>query len=243
MRRASILLTSWLMLSFPAYAQTIIPASPQLQNPTPPQYSPPPGIYTTKKDAGAPAVPPVYSTQPQSGFAPGYVPFGRASPDAMIPAPVGPRTTEAAPVGGVESDEVYALPEDAITASELSDAANDPTQRAPKESIVFEDATQKPHAVKLRALNKVTAHAMEIEIAPGADAHFGNLTITSLACRKTVEGSQPDAAALMKISEQKPGEEAPRALFDGWMFASTPSLTSLEHPIYDLSVVGCRVSG
>ena len=242
MRRAGILLTLWLMLSYTAYAQTIIPAPPQPQSPTPPS-----GIYTTKKDASPPvpasSPPSVYSTQPPSGFAPGYVPFGRAAPDALIPAPVGPRTTEAAPVSGVESDEVYALPDDAITASELSATASDPTQRAPKESIVFEGETKPPHAVKLRALNKVTAHAKEIEILPGADAHFGNLTITLLACRKTVEGSQPDAAALMKISEQKPGEAAPRDLFDGWMFASTPSLTSLEHPIYDLSVVGCRVSG
>ena len=172
--------------------------------------------------------------------APQDVPFGRASPDALIPAPTGPRTTDAAPVAGVETGEVVAPTADEITASELSAATADPTLRAPKENVVFEDANQPPRSVKLRALNKVTAHALEIDIAPGQEGRFGNLVITSLACRATVAGSQPDAAALLAIREQKPGQEDSGNLFDGWMFASTPSLTNLEHPIYDVTVIGCR---
>ena len=220
----------WLAAAGLAQAQQNPPPLPfQLQR----QEPAPSGIYTTKEPG-----PFGYSTKENPP--PPAVPFGRASPDALIPVPTGPRTTDAAPVAGVETGEVVAPTADEITASELSAATADPTLRAPKENVVFEDANQPPRSVKLRALNKVTAHALEIDIAPGQEGRFGNLVITSLACRATVAGSQPDAAALLAIREQKPGQEDSGDLFDGWMFASTPSLTNLEHPIYDVTVIGCR---
>jgi hypothetical protein len=227
----------WLAAAGLAQAQQNPPPLPfQLQR----QEPAPSGIYSTKEPG-----PFGYSTKenpppPAAPVAPENIPFGRASPDALIPAPTGPRTTEAAPVAGVETGEVVAPTAEEITASELSAATADPNLRAPKENVVFEDANQPPRNVKLRALNKVTAHALEMDIAPGQEGRFGNLVITSLACRATVAGSQPDAAALLAIREEKPAEQFPADLFDGWMFASTPSLTNLEHPIYDVTVIGCR---
>lgn len=224
-----------LMLPLGGLAQEPQPLPFQLQRPA----APPPGIYSTKNPDDSP-----FSTKetppPAASFDSDKVPFGRASPEALVPVPTGPRTSTSAPVAGVETGEVIAPSAEEITASELSAATADPNLRAPKENVVFEDASHAPRSVKLRALNKVTAHAVEIDIAPGQEARFGNLVITSLACRSTVAGSQPDAAALLAIREQKPAEAEPADLFDGWMFASTPSLTNLEHPIYDLTVIGCR---
>lgn len=91
----------------------------------------------------------------------------------------------------------------------------------------------------LRALDKITARVEALEIPVERPLKFGTLIITVHACRVTPPEETPEAAAFIDIAEIKPGEpEATR--FRGWMFASSPALSALEHPIYDLWVTGCK---
>jgi hypothetical protein len=97
-----------------------------------------------------------------------------------------------------------------------------------------------PHPmVILRALDKVTARTQTLEIPVGQQFNFGALTIAVRDCRARPPLEPADSAAFLQIVEQKTGEAMiPR--FSGWMFSSSPSLSALEHPVYDVWVVGCR---
>ena len=93
-------------------------------------------------------------------------------------------------------------------------------------------------SVILRALDKVTAKTETFAIPVGQQFDFGALTIAVRACRARPPLEPADAAAFLQIVEQKAGEMMiPR--YSGWMFSSSPSLAALEHPVYDVWVVGC----
>lgn len=99
-------------------------------------------------------------------------------------------------------------------------------------------SVERPVAV-LRALDKVTARVEEIEVQTEKPYNFGTVFITVHTCRVTAPEEQPETAAFLEVSEIKPGEtETP--VFKGWMFASSPALSAMEHPIYDLWVIGCK---
>ena len=97
---------------------------------------------------------------------------------------------------------------------------------------------EKPIAV-LRALDKVTARVEELEVPIGRPYKFGTLIITVRACRETPPEDTPEAAAFLEVSEFKPGENG-APVFRGWMFASSPALSAMEHPVYDIWVTGCK---
>jgi hypothetical protein len=89
--------------------------------------------------------------------------------------------------------------------------------------------------VKLQALDKVNAQSTALTIKVGASATFGSLTITAKACVVRPPDQPADAAAYLNVTDSHP--EAPR--FDGWMLQDEPSISMLQHPIYDLRVIGC----
>lgn len=103
-------------------------------------------------------------------------------------------------------------------------------------------ARAEPQAIAvLRGLDKVTARTSAIEVPVGETVQFGTLQISVRACDKTPPEETPEAAAFLQISETKRGEET-QAIFSGWMFASSPALSALEHPVYDVIVVDCVAS-
>ncbi len=97
---------------------------------------------------------------------------------------------------------------------------------------------EKPIAV-LRALDKVTARVEELEVPIGRPYKFGTLLITVRGCRVTPPEETPEAAAFLEVNEFKPGSTG-ASVFRGWMFASSPALSAMEHPVYDIWVTGCK---
>lgn len=91
----------------------------------------------------------------------------------------------------------------------------------------------------LQGLNKVTARVERIEVRVGQTVSFGALDITVRACRKSPPEDPPERAAFLEIQEIKPDEGKSR-LFSGWMFASSPALSALENPVYDVWVLDCK---
>ncbi len=92
--------------------------------------------------------------------------------------------------------------------------------------------------VKLRSLDKITAHTMTFEAEVGSTVKFGSLFIKTQACRKSPPIETPEAAAFLQIWEVDK-DEKPHWVFSGWMFASSPGLSSMDHPIYDVWVIDC----
>lgn len=90
----------------------------------------------------------------------------------------------------------------------------------------------------LQGLDKVTARTTIIEAPVGQEVMFGRLGITPRACLKTPPTEPPESAAFLEIRSLEPGEP-PRTDFVGWMMASSPALSALEHPVYDVWVIDC----
>lgn len=92
--------------------------------------------------------------------------------------------------------------------------------------------------VVLRAMDKITARVSTITVPVGDTVAFGSLQITARACDKRPPEETPEASAYLDVIEEKPGE-SPQPRFNGWMFASSPALSALEHPVYDIWVLDC----
>src|SRR5215468_11804154 len=93
--------------------------------------------------------------------------------------------------------------------------------------------------VVLGGLDKVTAHVSTFEAPVGKTVTFGALQITARACDKHPPEETPESSAFLEVVEARPGE-TPLTLFSGWMFASSPALSAMDNPIYDLWVLDCK---
>jgi hypothetical protein len=103
-------------------------------------------------------------------------------------------------------------------------------------------AQQTYDAAVLRGLDKITARITTFEAPVGQEVAFGTLRILTFACRKRPPEEPPEVAVFLKISEHRPGDDLPTPMFTGWMFASSPALSALEHPVYDVWAIDCKMS-
>jgi hypothetical protein len=142
-----------------------------------------------------------------------------------------------------------ALAQDEMTPEDEAPAA--PEAPSPKAAPLVPAPKAAPEAVPaptadtteavLQGLDKVTARISTFDAPIGQVAHFGTLEITPHACFKTPPEEAPESAAFLEIWEAKPGEQR-QELFTGWMFASSPALSALEHPVYDVWVLDCKTA-
>jgi hypothetical protein len=91
----------------------------------------------------------------------------------------------------------------------------------------------------LQGLDKITGRVRTIEATVDKPVRFGTLDILVHTCRKRPPEEPPENAAFLEITDNKPGEAA-KPLFSGWMFASSPAVSALEDPVYDVWVLECK---
>ncbi len=96
----------------------------------------------------------------------------------------------------------------------------------------------------LRSIDKLYARTSTFEVPVGQTVKFGNsLFIRPQACRKTPPTKQPESAAFLQIWESNKVlniEEQSQWVFSGWMFASSPALSAMDHPIFDVWLIDCK---
>ena len=92
--------------------------------------------------------------------------------------------------------------------------------------------------VKLRSLDKITARTMTFEAKVGSTVRFGNILIKVQTCRKAPPVEEPESAVFLQIWEDNESAEQ-EWIFSGWMFASSPGLSHMDHPVYDVWVLDC----
>ncbi len=117
----------------------------------------------------------------------------------------------------------------------------------PFASVQAQEANIDFPAVKLRLLDKTTARTMTLDADVGSTIKFGEIYLKVQSCRKTPEMEKPEAASFLQVWEiptlhnEESGELEQNAqwIFSGWMFASSPGLSSMDHPIYDVWVLDC----
>src|SRR5262249_6675364 len=98
--------------------------------------------------------------------------------------------------------------------------------------LAIGDTIAEPVAL-FQGLDKITARVSKFEAPVGTPVRFGTLSIRVRDCEKNPPEETPENAAFVEIDETRPGEDKTRRLFSGWMFASSPALSALEHPVYD----------
>lgn len=104
--------------------------------------------------------------------------------------------------------------------------------------LVTTQETKQAKVVHLRGLDTIASRAVDIDVNVGDTVEFGRLEIKAEACRVPRDDPEADAYAFLQIRDDR--EKAPR--FSGWMFASSPALSALDHPRYDVWVVSCSNS-
>jgi hypothetical protein len=95
----------------------------------------------------------------------------------------------------------------------------------------------------LQGLDKTTARISKFEAPVDKPVRFGRLVITVRACVKHPPEEEPESAAFLQIDELREGDHGStpaQRVFSGWMFASSPALSALENPIYDVGVLDCK---
>ena len=97
---------------------------------------------------------------------------------------------------------------------------------------------EETQGIRLQGLDKVTGRVFNIQAKINSSIRFGSLVICPRACFKAPPEEQPESTAFLEIYEEKDGPDKEK-LFSSWMFASSPSINGLDHPVYDVWVVEC----
>ncbi|MBU2352566.1 MAG: DUF2155 domain-containing protein, partial [Alphaproteobacteria bacterium] len=174
-------------------------------------------------------------------------PAGDPAPERPVPVtPPGGADSIAAAVAAAQQDDRRAE-----TPAEEDDEAEDAEEEAvvvaaPAEPEGPPGRRQRRRYAIVQAVDKVTAETMrfEVEVNGRPVAFNKTLIFRARACEVSASDERArDAVAYMEISVQPRGG-APvqdvRQLFRGWMFASSPGVSGLQHPVYDAWIVGCR---
>jgi len=93
--------------------------------------------------------------------------------------------------------------------------------------------------INLKALDKITAKTSSLRLAVGEIKFFGSLEIKALKCLLSENNDTMDAVAYLQIKDLSIKDNNQVFLFNGWTFASSPTLRSIDHPVYDLWVTSC----
>lgn len=91
----------------------------------------------------------------------------------------------------------------------------------------------------LRTLDRITGLTQDYEMRSGSSVEQGYLQVTVNECRYPVRAINRDAFAKVIVEDKRLDEPA----FEGWMIASSPALSALEHPRYDVWVLKCLAPG
>jgi len=94
--------------------------------------------------------------------------------------------------------------------------------------------------INLTALDKITAKTSSIKLAIGDKKIFGSLEIQALKCQLSESSDTSDAVAYIQVKDLSAKDNNQVFLFNGWTFASSPTLQSIDHPIYDLWITSCE---
>jgi len=94
--------------------------------------------------------------------------------------------------------------------------------------------------INIKALDKITAKTSAFRLAIGEKKFFGALEIKALKCQLSENNESTDTVAYLQVKDLSSKDNNQVFLFNGWTFASSPTLQSIDHPVYDLWVTSCE---
>jgi len=94
---------------------------------------------------------------------------------------------------------------------------------------------------QFNALDKITARIKKLEIYLNEEQVLGSLTIILKTCQNRPPDFLPETAAYVEIYDNlNQTINDNNLIFSGWMFSSSPAISALEHPVYDISLISCK---
>ena len=123
---------------------------------------------------------------------------------------------------------------------EVEDSSNDTIGNAvikDKKKILQKN---KLSSAKLIGLDKITAKTSEIVINLGEIKKFGPLEIKVLKCGKINSDDKNNSVAYLQVKDMSENQNEKVFIFNGWTFASDPTIAPFDHAIYDLQLVNCN---
>jgi hypothetical protein len=105
-------------------------------------------------------------------------------------------------------------------------------------SSVWADKIKNPTAV-FAGLDKITGRIIAFEAAVNETVQFGSLQITARVCNSRPEYENPQTTTFLEVEEVMNDNKLKR-IFGGWMFAASPGLNAIEHPVYDVWLTDCK---
>ena len=136
---------------------------------------------------------------------------------------------ELSPTFEEDKTELEKIKDKNITLNKSDDISNEP--KSLKDDKVY---------INLTALDKITAKTSSIKLAIGDKKIFGSLEIQALKCQLSESSDTSDAVAYIQVKDLSAKDNNQVFLFNGWTFASSPTLQSIDHPIYDLWITSCE---
>ena len=109
---------------------------------------------------------------------------------------------------------------------------------APSSTPAWADRITHPTAV-FSGLDKITGRIISFEVAANETVQFGSLQITERACYTRPATEAPQTITFAQVDEIDAKKQYKR-IFSGWMFASSPGLNGIEHPVYDIWLTDCK---
>jgi hypothetical protein len=211
---------------------------------------PPPMNLPPSRRPGAGGIESQTLPPPGSAAAPPITPQGAAPPPQRAPQQVPPSQQQAAPpqtTPGLPPGQRQprGTPQQANTPQQNIPQQGAPQQAnvdpQPSDEVVLEPSEQKivnPTAV-FSGLDKITGRTISFDVAINETVQFGALQVTPRVCysRPPTETSRTDA--FVSVDEVTLQGDV-RRIFTGWMFASSPGLNAVEHPIYDIWLSDCK---
>jgi len=187
----------------------------------------PPPVQQSPGQQNSPPPPPPSAGPPPSGIQAQPLPPPPGATAAPPPPPPvqRARVNPAAPANPQQPANP-AQPADTAPQSDETVVTETPTQKIPNGRAVFS------------GLDKITGRIISFDAAIGETVQFGALQVTARACytRPPTEATNTDA--FVNVDEVTLKGEIKR-IFTGWMFASSPGLHAVEHPIYDVWLTDC----
>jgi len=125
---------------------------------------------------------------------------------------------------------------------ELEKVEEKDTNLNKNEDLFEEPKTQKNEKVyiNLTVLDKITAKTTAIRLSVGEKKLFGSLRIKALKCQLSESNDFIDTVAYLQVKDLSTKDNNQVFLFNGWTFASSPTLQSIDHLIYDLWITSCE---
>lgn len=125
----------------------------------------------------------------------------------------------------------------AFCQEKVVDSTDASTQQAGQAVQVDDGSNFEIAAVQI--LNKTTAKSVVADLRLKKKSDFGNIAIVAHRCWQAPLDQKPESKMLLEVFETKPNQPEKR-IFYGWMFASSPSISGLEHPVYDITALNCK---